>query len=129
MQVTLSSEGGEWVVDKFNDEYNHPFDYPSKVIKQRSHNMFHHSNECKDVVTLLSKAGMKPSEITKIVYAFEGGEEDQLTRVQCSAIVSEERKCNLGKEFHGIIMHFKENAELDKGRIPKNLLDKVSQLH
>ncbi|GJY80437.1 hypothetical protein Tco_0493188 [Tanacetum coccineum] len=76
--------------------------------------MFHHSNECKDVVTLLSKAGMKPSEITKIVYAFEGGEEDQLTRVQCSAIVSEERKCNLGKECHGIIMHFKENAELDK---------------
>ncbi|GJS85329.1 transposase, MuDR, MULE transposase domain protein [Tanacetum coccineum] len=114
MQVTLSSEGGEWVVDKFNDEYNHPFDYPSKVIKQRSHNMFHHSNECKDVVTLLSKAGMKPSEITKIVYAFRGGEEDQLTRVQCSTIVSDERKCNLGIECHGIIMHFKEKVELDK---------------
>ena len=57
---------------------------------------------------------MKPSEITKIVNAFRGGEEDQLTRVQCSAIVSEERKCNLGKECHGIIMHFKEKAELDK---------------
>lgn len=113
MQVTLSSEG-EWVVDKFSDEHNHPFDSLSKVIKQRSHSIFHRSNECKDVVTLLSKAGMKPSEITKIVNAFRGGEEDQLTRVQCSAIVSEERKCNLGKECHGIIMHFKEKAESDK---------------
>ena len=113
MQVTLSSQG-EWVVDKFSNEHNHPFDSPSKVIKQRSHSIFHRSNECKDVVTLLSKAGMKPSEITKIVNAFRGGEEDQLTRVQCSAIVSEERKCNLGKECHGIIIHFKEKAEVDK---------------
>ncbi|PWA73743.1 protein FAR1-RELATED SEQUENCE 5 [Artemisia annua] len=113
MQVTLSSES-EWVVDKFSDEHNHPFDSPSKVIKQRSHSIFHRSNECKDVVTLLSKAGMKPSEITKIVNAFRAGEEDQLTRVQCSSIVTEERKCNLGKECHGIIMHFKEKAEVDK---------------
>nr|GEX72087.1 protein FAR1-related sequence 5-like [Tanacetum cinerariifolium] len=90
MQVTLSSEG-EWVVDQFSDEHNHLFDSSSKVIKKRSHSIFHRSNECKDVV-LLSKARMKPSEITKIVNAFRGGEADQLTRVQCSAIVSEERK-------------------------------------
>ncbi|GJX85342.1 FAR1-related sequence 5-like protein [Tanacetum coccineum] len=93
MQVTLSSEG-EWVVDQFSDEHNHPFDSPSKVIKQRSHSIFHRSNECKDVVTLLSKAGMKPSEITKIINAFRGGEEEQLTRVQCCAIAE------LDKDFY-----------------------------
>ncbi|GJQ97611.1 FAR1-related sequence 5-like protein [Tanacetum coccineum] len=65
-------------------------------------------------VTLSSEGGMKPFEITKIVNAFRGGEEDQLTRVQCSTIFSEERKCNLGKECHGIIMNLKEKAELDK---------------
>ncbi|PWA79920.1 SWIM domain-containing protein [Artemisia annua] len=43
---------------------------------------------------------MKPSKFTKIVNAFRGGEEHQPTRVQCSAIVSEKRKCNLGKECH-----------------------------
>ncbi|GKB31059.1 FAR1-related sequence 5-like protein [Tanacetum coccineum] len=72
------------------------------------------SNECKDVVCLLTKAGMKPSEITKIVNAFRGNEDDKLSRVQCSNIVSNERKYNLGKECHGIIMHFQEKAETDQ---------------
>ncbi|PWA50461.1 FAR1 DNA binding domain, FHY3/FAR1 family [Artemisia annua] len=84
MQVTLLH--GQWVVDKFISEHNHPFDLPSHVLKQRSHSMFHRSHECKDVVTLLSNASMKPSEITKVVNAFRGNEEDNLTRVQCSNI-------------------------------------------
>ncbi|GJT06350.1 FAR1-related sequence 5-like protein [Tanacetum coccineum] len=113
MQVTLS-DLGEWVVDKFISEHNHDLDLPSHVLKQRSHSIFHRSHECKGVVTLLSKAGMKPSDITKVVNAFSGNEEDNLTRVQCSNIVSNERKFNLGKECHGIIMHFKQRAELDK---------------
>ncbi|GJY31517.1 FAR1-related sequence 5-like protein [Tanacetum coccineum] len=113
MQITLSGHG-EWVVDKFISEHNHPLDPPSHVLKQRSHSIFHRSHECKDVVTLLSKAGMKPSDITKTVNAFRSNEEDKLTRVQCSNIVSNERKFNLGKECHGIIMHFKQRAELDK---------------
>ncbi|GJZ68868.1 FAR1-related sequence 5-like protein [Tanacetum coccineum] len=85
-----------------------------KALMQVTYQVKVRFNKCKDVVTLLSKAGMKPFEITKIVNAFRGGEKDQLTRVQCSTIVSEERKCNLGKECHGIIMHFKEKAMLDK---------------
>ncbi|GJU10238.1 FAR1-related sequence 5-like protein [Tanacetum coccineum] len=113
MQVTLS-DLVEWVVDKFISEHNHDLDLPSHVLKQRSHSIFHCSHECKSVVTLLSKAGMKPSDITKVVNAFRGNEEDNLTRVQCSNIVSNERKFNLGKECHGIIMHFKQRAELDK---------------
>ncbi|PWA88191.1 FAR1 DNA binding domain, FHY3/FAR1 family [Artemisia annua] len=84
MQVTLLH--GQWVVDKFISEHNHPFDLPSHVLKQRSHSIFHRSHECKDVVTLLSNAGMKPSEITKVVNAFRGNKEDNLTRVQCSNI-------------------------------------------
>ncbi|GKE42509.1 FAR1-related sequence 5-like protein, partial [Tanacetum coccineum] len=69
MQVTLS-DLGEWVVDKFISEHNHDLNLPSHVLKQRSHNIFHRSHECKGVVTLLSKAGMKPSDITKVVNAF-----------------------------------------------------------
>ncbi|GJU68310.1 hypothetical protein Tco_1254569 [Tanacetum coccineum] len=72
------------------------------------------SKECKDLVTLLSKEGIRPSEITKIVNAYRGNHEDKLTRVQCSTIVSGERRRNLGKECHGVIMHFKERAEVDK---------------
>ncbi|GKA57394.1 FAR1-related sequence 5-like protein [Tanacetum coccineum] len=113
MQITLSGHG-EWVVDKFISEHNHPLDPPSHVLKQRSHSIFHRSHECKDVVTLLSKAGMKLSDITKRVNAFRSNEEDKLTRVQCSNIVSNERKFNLRKECHGIIMHFKQRVELDK---------------
>ncbi|GJR82761.1 putative reverse transcriptase domain-containing protein [Tanacetum coccineum] len=96
MQVTLSDHG-EWVVDKFISEHNNPLDPPSHVLKQRSYSVFHRSHEYKDVVTLLSKAGMKPSDITKIVNAFRGNEEENLTQVQCSNIVSKERKFNLGK--------------------------------
>nr|GEV81117.1 protein FAR1-related sequence 5 [Tanacetum cinerariifolium] len=55
MQVTLL-DLGEWVVDKFINEHNHDLDPPSHVLKQRSHSIFHCSHECKDVVTLLSKA-------------------------------------------------------------------------
>ncbi|GJR98512.1 putative ribonuclease H-like domain-containing protein [Tanacetum coccineum] len=85
MQATLLH--GQWVVDKFISEH---------------------------VVSLLSNAGMKPWEITKVVNAFRGNEEDNLTRVQCSNIVSNERKYNIGKECYGIIMHFKRMAEIDK---------------
>nr|GEU67190.1 protein FAR1-related sequence 5-like [Tanacetum cinerariifolium] len=112
IQVT-SSKHGEWVVKKFNDEHNHPLDIPSHVIKQHSHSIFHRSSECRDIVTLLSKAGLKSSDITKIVNAFRGNEEDKLTRVQCSNIVNNEKKSNIGKECHMIIMHFKEKAEKD----------------
>ncbi|PWA41812.1 protein FAR1-RELATED SEQUENCE 5 [Artemisia annua] len=112
MKVTLLH--GQWVVDKFISKHNHPFDLPSHVLKQRSHSIVHRSHECKDVVTLLSNAGMKPSEITKVVNAYRGNEEDNLTRVQCSNIVSNKRKYNIGKECYGISMHFKERAELDK---------------
>ncbi|GKD90765.1 FAR1-related sequence 5-like protein, partial [Tanacetum coccineum] len=112
IQVTLKE--GLWVMDRFRAEHNHTFDIPSKVLKQRSHNIFHRSDECKDVVSLLTKAGMKPSKITKIFNAFRGNEDDKLSRVQCSNIVSNEREYNLGKECHGIIMHFQEKAETDQ---------------
>ncbi|GJT42964.1 protein FAR1-related sequence 5 [Tanacetum coccineum] len=80
MQVTLS-DLGEWVVDNFISEHNHDLDLPSHVLKQQSYSIFHHSHQCKGVVTLLSKAGMKPSDITKVVNAFRGNEEDNLTLV------------------------------------------------
>ncbi|GJT20163.1 FAR1-related sequence 5-like protein [Tanacetum coccineum] len=83
----------------------------SHVPRQWSHKSFHRSKECKDLVTLLSKEGIRPSEITKIVNAYRGNHEDKLTRVQCSTIVSGERRRNLGKECHGVIMHFKERLK------------------
>ncbi|GJV59726.1 protein FAR1-related sequence 5 [Tanacetum coccineum] len=81
-RIFSCNKEGEWVVDQFSDEHNHPFDSSSKVIKQRSYSIFHRSNECKDVVTLLSKAGMKPSEITKIVNAFRGDTYKQWAKSQ-----------------------------------------------
>ncbi|GJY62430.1 FAR1-related sequence 5-like protein [Tanacetum coccineum] len=108
------SNDEKWVVENFLDEHNHPFDIPSHVPRQWSHKSFHRPKECKDLVTLLSKEGIRPSEITKIVNAYRGNHEDKLTRVQCSTIVSDERRRNLGKECHGVIMHFKERAEVDK---------------
>nr|XP_043639927.1 protein FAR1-RELATED SEQUENCE 5-like [Erigeron canadensis] len=113
LQVTLS-EQGKWVVDKFEDEHNHPLDNLSQVPRQWSHKVFHRSKECKDLVKLMSQQGIRPSAITKIVNAYKGNLEDKLTRIQCSAIVGEERKFNLGKEYHGIIMHFQEKAKVDK---------------
>nr|XP_043637803.1 protein FAR1-RELATED SEQUENCE 7-like [Erigeron canadensis] len=113
IQVTLS-EQGKWVVDKFEDEHNHPLDNLSQVPRQWSHKVFHRSKECKDLVKLMSQQGIIPSAITKIVNAYKGNLEDKLTRIQCSAIVGEERKFNLGKECHGIIMHFQEKAKVDK---------------
>nr|XP_043630028.1 protein FAR1-RELATED SEQUENCE 5-like [Erigeron canadensis] len=111
IRVTLLKQR-EWVIDKFYDIHNHPLDPPSHVLKQRSHSIFHRSNECKDAVSLLSKAGLSASQITKIVNAFRGNEEDKLKRVQCSNIINS-KKFNLGRECHGIIMHFKEKAKHD----------------
>ncbi|GJZ19913.1 protein FAR1-related sequence 5 [Tanacetum coccineum] len=113
IQVKLSHDE-KWVVEKFLDEHNHPFDIPSHVPRQWSHKSFHRSKECKDLVTLLSKEGIRPSEITKVVNAYRGNHKDKLTSVPCSSIVSGERRRNLGKECHGVIMHFKKRAEVDK---------------
>ncbi|GJT20165.1 FAR1-related sequence 5-like protein [Tanacetum coccineum] len=111
IRVKLSNDE-KWVVENFLDEHNHPFDIPSHVPRQWSHKSFHRSKECKDLVTLISKEGIiRPSEITKIVNAYRGNHEDKLTRVQCSTIVSGERRRNLGKECHGVIMHFKERLK------------------
>ncbi|GKA27305.1 FAR1-related sequence 5-like protein [Tanacetum coccineum] len=54
IRVKLSHDG-KWVVEKFLDEHNHPFDIPSHVPRQWSHKSFHRSKECKDLVALLSK--------------------------------------------------------------------------
>nr|GEY37938.1 protein FAR1-related sequence 5-like [Tanacetum cinerariifolium] len=113
IRVKLSHDE-KWVVEKFLDEHNHPFDIPSHVPRQWSHKSFHRSKECKDLVTLLSKEGIRPSEITKIMNAYQRNHEDKLTRFQCSTIISDERRRNFGKECHGVIMHFKERAEVDK---------------
>ncbi|GJU98909.1 protein FAR1-related sequence 5 [Tanacetum coccineum] len=85
IRVKLSNDEN-WVVEKFIDEHNHPFNIPSHV---------------------------KTSQITKILNACRGNHEDKLTKVQCSTIVSGERRRNLGKECHGVIMHFKDRAEVD----------------
>nr|XP_043626178.1 protein FAR1-RELATED SEQUENCE 5-like [Erigeron canadensis] len=113
LQVTLSTLG-TWVVDKFLDDHNHPLDDPSRAPQQWSHKVFHRTKECRDLVTLLSKTGVRPSEITKIVNVYKGDQDDKLTRVQCSSIINGERKTNLGKECHGIIMHFQPKAATDK---------------
>ncbi|GJV35725.1 putative ribonuclease H-like domain-containing protein [Tanacetum coccineum] len=113
IRMKLSNDE-KWVVEKFIDEHNHPFNIPSHVPQQWSHKSFHRFKECKDLVTLLSKEGIRPTEITKIVNAYRGNHEDKLTRVKCSTIGSGERRRNLGKECHGVIMHFKERAEVDK---------------
>lgn len=54
IQVTFS-EQGTGVVDKFDDEHNHPLDDPSRVPKQRSHKVFHRSKECRDLENYVVK--------------------------------------------------------------------------
>ncbi|KAK3023454.1 hypothetical protein RJ639_042666 [Escallonia herrerae] len=64
MQVTLSNNLGVWVVDKFQDEHNHPLTTtPSKVVKHHSHSKYHRTNVCKSLVSDLNNEGLKPSRL------------------------------------------------------------------
>ncbi|KAK2969824.1 hypothetical protein RJ640_023553 [Escallonia rubra] len=57
--------------------------------------------------------GLRPCQIAKKVNALMTGHELEITRQQCSQVLSIERKNNVGKECHGIIKHFQEKAVSD----------------
>ncbi|KAK2979472.1 hypothetical protein RJ640_001356 [Escallonia rubra] len=112
MGITLS-KSREWVVDKFLDTHNHDTNTPSKVIKHRSHRKFHRTTTCKKLIIDFNKNGLRPCQIAKTVNALMTGHELEITRQQCSQVLSIERKNNVGKECHGIIKHFQEKAVSD----------------
>ncbi|KAK3018803.1 hypothetical protein RJ639_005041 [Escallonia herrerae] len=115
MQVTLSKKLGMWVVDKFQDIYNHPLTTtPSKVIKHHSHSKYHRTNICKSLVADLNNEGLKPSQITRVVNAMKPSEEVDVTPRQCSSIIRVERKKNVGKECYGLINIFKTRLHLNE---------------
>lgn len=97
IQITISPNG-KWVVDKFQDVHNHDLTTtPSKVIKHRSHNKFHLSQISRTMNNVIISAT----------------EEVGITSKQCSKIIFDERKKNIGKECYNIIMHFEQKAASD----------------
>ncbi|KAK4279228.1 hypothetical protein QN277_016962 [Acacia crassicarpa] len=68
LQVKLVD--GLWIIEKFNDEHNHPLIMtPSKVKKFPSHGDLRRSNFIKSLVTKLFEEGLKSSKISKVVNA------------------------------------------------------------
>ncbi|CAI9290532.1 unnamed protein product [Lactuca saligna] len=61
-------EDGKWLVDLFNDTNNHELKMtPTMVIKHRPHSNFHHSIEGKSLMVQFGQAGLKSSQIKKVV--------------------------------------------------------------
>ncbi|KAK2976891.1 hypothetical protein RJ640_010814 [Escallonia rubra] len=101
-QISLSKDG-YWFVEKFNDVHNHELiNTPSKVIKYRSHSKFHRSHACKRLVSDFSESGLRPCQITKAVNIIKPSEEVDITPKQCSSILRNERKNNVGHECLGV---------------------------
>ncbi|XP_061364828.1 protein FAR1-RELATED SEQUENCE 5-like [Gastrolobium bilobum] len=103
---------GLWIVEKFNDAYNHPLILtPSKVNKFPSHSDLRRSNFTKSLVTKLFEEGLTSSKISKVVNAMN--QEVNINYVQVNTILSGQRKNNVGRECQGIIKHFQRKSALD----------------
>ncbi|KAK2973805.1 hypothetical protein RJ640_008210, partial [Escallonia rubra] len=65
----------EWVVDKFQDDHNHPLTTTlSKVIRHHSHSKYHRTDLCKSFIADLNSEGLKPSPITRVVNVMKPNE-------------------------------------------------------
>ncbi|CAI9297405.1 unnamed protein product [Lactuca saligna] len=99
-------EDGKWLVDSFNDTHNHDLTMiPTKVMKYHSHSNFHCSIEGKSLMVQFGQAGLKPSQIKKVVNTMKTSNAADVTSKQCVDVLSEHRKQHRGKEFYGLIKH------------------------
>ncbi|XP_052621639.1 protein FAR1-RELATED SEQUENCE 5-like [Lactuca sativa] len=107
-------EDGKWLVDSFNDTHNHDLTMtPTKVMKHRSHSNFHRSIEGKSLMVQFGQAGLKPSQIKKVVNTMKTSNVADVTSKQCADVLSEQRKQHKGKEFYGLIKHFQDKTLVD----------------
>ncbi|XP_071735706.1 protein FAR1-RELATED SEQUENCE 5-like [Rutidosis leptorrhynchoides] len=104
---------GKWFVDGFNNTHNHELSTPSKVMKHRSHGKTHRTMATKSLMLDLSKNGLRPCQIKKVVNSMKDPDAPDVTSKQCSDILSEERRKYRGKEFYGVIKYFQEKAYVD----------------
>ncbi|CAI9281386.1 unnamed protein product [Lactuca saligna] len=107
-------EDEKWLVNSFKDTHNHDFTMtPTKVMKHRSHNSFHRSIEGKSLMVQFGQAGLKPSQIKKVVNTMKTSNVADVTSKQCADLLSEQRKQHIGKEFYGLIKHFQDKTLVD----------------
>ncbi|CAI9288659.1 unnamed protein product [Lactuca saligna] len=86
---------------------------PTKVMKHRSHNNFHHSIEGKSLMLQFGQAGLKPSQIKRVVNTMKTSNVADVTSKQCADVLFEQRKQHKGKEFYGLIKHFQDKTLVD----------------
>ncbi|KAL7598264.1 hypothetical protein Lser_V15G27339 [Lactuca serriola] len=107
-------EDGKWLVDSFNDTHNHDLTMTTtKVMKRRSHSNFHRSIEGKSLMVKFGQAGLKPSQIKKVVNTMKISNVADVTSNQCVDVLFEHRKQHRGKEFYGLIKHFQDKTLVD----------------
>ncbi|XP_071688077.1 protein FAR1-RELATED SEQUENCE 5-like [Rutidosis leptorrhynchoides] len=104
---------GKWVVDLFTNIHNHELSTPSKVMKHRSHGKTHRAMASKSLMLDLSKNGLRPCQIKKVVNSMKDVDAPDVTSKQCADILAEERRKYRGKEFYGVIKYFQEKASID----------------
>ncbi|KAL7589965.1 hypothetical protein Lser_V15G37917 [Lactuca serriola] len=86
---------------------------PTKVMKHRSHSNFHHSVKAKSLMVQFGQAGLKPSQIKKVVNTMKSSNVVDVTSKQCVDVLSEHRKQHRGKELCGLIKHFQDKTLVD----------------
>ncbi|XP_023753804.1 protein FAR1-RELATED SEQUENCE 5-like [Lactuca sativa] len=113
LRITRQDDG-KWLVDSFNDTHTHELTMtPTKVMKHRSHINFHRSIEGKSLVVHFGQAGLKPSQIKKAVNTMKNSNLAGVTSKQCVDVLYEKRKQHIGKEFYGVIKHFRDKTLVD----------------
>nr|KAJ0216047.1 hypothetical protein LSAT_V11C300149230 [Lactuca sativa] len=113
LRITRQDDG-KWLVDSFIDTHNHDLTMtPTKVIKHRSYSNFHRSIEGKSLMVQFGQAGLKPSQIKKVVNTMKTSNVADVTSKQCVDVLSEHQKQHRGKEFYGLIKHFQDKTLVD----------------
>nr|KAJ0205771.1 hypothetical protein LSAT_V11C500292590 [Lactuca sativa] len=62
------------------------------------------------------QAGLKPSQIKKVVNTMKTSNITDVTAKQCADVLIEHRKQHRGKEFYGFIKHFQDKTLVDSDR-------------
>ncbi|XP_077232592.1 protein FAR1-RELATED SEQUENCE 5-like [Tasmannia lanceolata] len=127
-KLEISLKNGKWVVTAFQPTHCHALTSPDRIRLHRSHNGFHKSNACKNLIDLLRDSGLPPAGIARAINESCKGSDAQITTNQVVSRLRIRRQNNMGREAVIVAEHFQKKRSEDPNFFFSMELDEVGNL-
>ncbi|XP_077221923.1 protein FAR1-RELATED SEQUENCE 5-like [Tasmannia lanceolata] len=127
-KLEISRKNGKWVVTAFQPTHCHALTSPNRIRLHRSHNGFHKSNACKNLIDLLRDSGLPPAGIARAINESCKGSDAQITTNQVVSRLRIRRQNNMGREAVIVAEHFQKKRSEDPNFFFSIELDEVGNL-